>query len=67
MKAKGIKIYVVHLYNRPPEALRRVLDDRGCATGPEYYHNISDPKDLRAIFRQIGAALTNLRLTREDS
>ena len=62
IKASGVRIFVVLLFPSPPPAVLNTFNENGCASGPEYFFNTPTASDLQAIFRQIGAQLTNLRL-----
>jgi Flp pilus assembly protein TadG len=62
IKARGVKIFVVLLYPSPPPEILNTFNENGCASGPTYFFNSPTGSDLRAIFREIGAHLTNLRL-----
>ncbi len=64
MKARGIKIYVVLLYASPPPAVLNTFNQNGCASGAGYFFQSATGADLRTVFREIGASLSNLRLTR---
>ncbi|MBL8698372.1 MAG: hypothetical protein JNK67_08365 [Alphaproteobacteria bacterium] len=62
IKEKGVKIFVILLYASPPTSILETFNERGCASGPGYFFLTPDGRDLRAIFREVGAHLTNLRL-----
>jgi Flp pilus assembly protein TadG len=62
IKASGVRIFVVLLFPSPPPSVLNTFNENGCASGPEYFFNTPTASDLQAIFRQIGAQLTNLRL-----
>ena len=64
MKARGIKIYVILLYASPPPAVLNTFNQNGCASGAGYFFQSATGADLRTVFREIGASLSNLRLTR---
>ncbi|MBL8700426.1 MAG: Tad domain-containing protein [Alphaproteobacteria bacterium] len=64
IKARGIKIFVVLLYANPPASVLNTFNQNGCASGPTYFYQTADPTALRTVFREIGSALSNLRLVR---
>lgn len=64
IKAKGIKIFVILLYSNPPTSVLNTFNENGCASGPTYFYQTANAATLRTVFREIGAALSNLRLVR---
>lgn len=62
IKSRGIKIFVILLYDRPPTSILETFNERGCASGASYFFLTPDGRDLRRIFREVGSHLTNLRL-----
>jgi hypothetical protein len=63
MKAKGVKVFVILLYNAPPRSVLDTFNENGCASGPNYFFNSPDGSDLRRLFREVGSQLSNLRLS----
>jgi len=55
---------VVLLYASPPPSVLNTFNQNGCASGAGYFFQSATGSDLRTVFREIGASLSNLRLTR---
>jgi hypothetical protein len=60
MKARGIVIYTI----RVEVAAGSDAALKGCATRPEYYHDVRDADQLPAVFAKVGEGLIQLRLSR---
>ena len=59
MKAQGIIIYTI-TYALSNNATKNLYRD--CATQPSMYFDSPAPSDLNQAFREIGDALSNLRI-----
>lgn len=62
IKAKGIKIYVVLLYPSAPQTLLDLYNEKGCASGRNFFFHASTSTELKGIFNTVGTQLKNLRL-----
>jgi hypothetical protein len=61
VKAAGIRVYTILLMENNSD-VRTML--RNCATSPQMFFDTPSAADLEAVFKQIAAELSNLRLSR---
>lgn len=61
VKAEGIRVYTILLMENNSD-VRNMM--RACATSPQMFFDTPSASDLEAVFQQIAAELSNLRLSR---
>jgi hypothetical protein len=61
IKASGIRVYTILLMENNND-VRDMM--RGCASSPQMFFDTPSASDLEAVFQQITAELSNLRLSR---